>query len=104
MHWGGYAEPARVKGDWLVKLPDGIGLGDAMAIGTAGFTAMLAVQTRWSGMACRTIRREVLVTGAVGGVGSVATAILSNLGYRSVAGSTGRPEQADYLRYLAYPK
>ncbi|WP_323797184.1 MDR family oxidoreductase [Nisaea sp.] len=98
MHWGGYAELARVKGDWLVKLPDGIGLDDAMAIGTAGFTAMLAVDTlERHGMTKD--QGEVLVTGAAGGVGSVATAILSNLGY-SVAGSTGRPEQADYLRDL----
>ena len=98
MHWGGYAELARVKGDWLVKLPDGIDLDDAMAIGTAGFTAMLAVDTlERHGMS--NDQGEVLVTGAAGGVGSVATAILSNLGY-SVAGSTGRPEQADYLRDL----
>lgn len=98
MHWGGYAELARVKGDWLVKLPDGLGLDDAMAIGTAGFTAMLAVDTlERHGMSKD--QGEVLVTGAAGGVGSVATAILSSLGY-SVAGSTGRPEQADYLRDL----
>jgi len=98
MHWGGYAELARVKGDWLVKLPDGIGLDDAMAIGTAGFTAMLAVDTlERHGMTKD--QGEVLVTGAAGSVGSVATAILSNLGY-SVAGSTGRPDQADYLRDL----
>ncbi|MEQ8333631.1 MDR family oxidoreductase [Nisaea sp.] len=98
MHWGGYAELARVKGDWLVKLPDGLGLDDAMAIGTAGFTAMLAVDTlERHGMTKD--QGEVLVTGAAGGVGSVATAILANLGY-SVAGSTGRPEQADYLRDL----
>lgn len=97
-HWGGYAELARVKGDWLVKLPDGIGLDDAMAIGTAGFTAMLAVDTlERHGMTKD--QGDVLVTGAAGGVGSVATAILSNLGYR-VAGSTGRPDQADYLRDL----
>ena len=98
MHWGGYAELARVKGDWLVKLPDGISLGDAMAIGTAGFTAMLAVDTlERHGMS--NDQGEVLVTGAAGGVGSVATAILFNLGY-NVAGSTGRPEQADYLHNL----
>ena len=97
-HWGGYAELARVKGDWLVKLPDGIGLDDAMAIGTAGFTAMLAVDTlERHGMTKD--QGDVLVTGAAGGVGSVATAILSSLGYR-VAGSTGRPDQADYLRDL----
>ncbi|WP_028467156.1 MDR family oxidoreductase [Nisaea denitrificans] len=98
MHWGGYAELARVKGDWLVKLPDGFGLDDAMAIGTAGFTAMLAVDTLERHGLTKD-QGDVLVTGAAGGVGSVATAILSNLGY-SVAGSTGRPDQADYLRDL----
>ena len=97
-HWGGHAEKARVKADWLVPLPDGLSIEDAMAVGTAGFTAMMAVQaleahdvTPGTG--------EVLVTGASGGVGSVATAILANLGY-DVAASTGRPEQADYLRGL----
>ncbi len=97
-HWGGYAQKARVKGDWLVPLPEGLSTKRAMAIGTAGFTAMLAVLaleehgvTPESG--------EVLVTGAAGGVGSVAVAILTNLGYQ-VAASTGRAETHDYLRAL----
>lgn len=98
VHWGGYGELARVKGEWLVKLPDGLGLDDAMAIGTAGFTAMLAVDTL-ERHGLEKDHGDVLVTGAAGGVGSVATAILANLGY-SVAGSTGRPEQADYLMDL----
>ncbi|WP_420403793.1 MDR family oxidoreductase [Nisaea sp.] len=98
VHWGGYGELARVRGDWLVKLPDGIGLDDAMAIGTAGFTAMLSVDTL-ERHGLEKDQGDVLVTGAAGGVGSVATAILANLGY-SVAGSTGRPEQADYLTDL----
>ncbi len=95
-HWGGYAQKARVKADWLVPLPDGIDTRQAMAVGTAGFTAMLAVMA---------LERQgikdgpVLVTGAAGGVGSVATAILANLGYE-VAGVTGRPETADYLTSL----
>jgi len=98
IHWGGYGELARVRGDWLVKLPEGLALDDAMAIGTAGFTAMLAVDTL-ERHGLRKDQGDVLVTGAAGGVGSVATAILANLGY-SVAGSTGRPEQADYLTDL----
>ncbi len=95
-HWGGYSQKARVKADWLVPLPDGIDTRQAMAVGTAGFTAMLAVMA---------LERQgikdgpVLVTGAAGGVGSVATAILANLGY-DVAGVTGRPETADYLTSL----
>ena len=98
VHWGGYAEKARVSADWLVPLPDGLTTRQAMAVGTAGFTAMLAVMaledhglTPGAG--------EVLVTGAAGGVGSVATAILSKLGYE-VAGVTGRPETAEYLKGL----
>ena len=97
-HWGGYAEKARVKGDWLVPMPAGLALADAMAVGTAGFTAMLAVRTL-EAQGLRPDAGEVLVTGASGGVGSVAVAILANLGYQ-VAASTGRPEQADYLRSL----
>ncbi|MCZ8181687.1 MAG: oxidoreductase [Beijerinckiaceae bacterium] len=96
--WGGYAEKARVKADWLVPLPEGLTSRQAMAIGTAGFTAMLAVMaleqhglTPASG--------EVLVTGAAGGVGSVAVAILAKRGY-SVAAVTGRPETESYLRDL----
>lgn len=92
-HWGGYAQKARVKADWLVPLPQGLGTREAMAVGTAGFTAMLSVMA---------LERQgimdgpVLVTGAAGGVGSVATAILANLGHQ-VAAVTGRPETADYL-------
>lgn len=98
IHWGGYATRARVKADWLVPLPEGLTTRNAMAVGTAGFTAMLAVMaleehglTPASG--------DVLVTGAAGGVGSVATAILAHLGY-SVAAVTGRPETEAYLRDL----
>ena len=98
LHWGGHAERARINGDWLVPLPEGLSLSDAMAIGTAGFTAMLAVRAL-EAHGLKSAAGEVLVTGAAGGVGSVASAILANLGYR-VAGSTGRPAQADYLREL----
>ncbi len=96
--WGGYAEKARVKADWLVPLPDALSTRDAMAVGTAGLTAMLAIMAL-EAHALDPSRGEVLVTGAAGGVGSVATAILANLGYR-VAAVTGRPEQADYLTSL----
>ena len=96
--WGGYAQKARVKADWLVELPEAISTRDAMAIGTAGFTAMLAVMALEDhGM--KPGQGPVLVTGAAGGVGSVATAILANLGYE-VAAVTGRPETADYLKSL----
>lgn len=98
MHWGGFAERARVKGDWLVKLPEGLTARQAMGVGTAGFTAMLAILaledhglTPDSG--------DVLVTGAAGGVGSVAVALLAAKGY-SVAASTGRAETHDYLKDL----
>lgn len=98
VHWGGYAEKARVKADWLVPLPQGLSTEQAMAVGTAGFTAMLAVMALEDhGLSPH--QGEVLVTGAAGGVGSVATAILANLGYR-VAAVTGRPAQADYLKAL----
>jgi acrylyl-CoA reductase (NADPH) len=97
-HWGGYAQKARVKADWLVALPEGLSTRDAMAVGTAGFTAMLAVQAL-EAHGLKPEQGEVLVTGAAGGVGSVATAILSNLGYQ-VAAVTGRPETADYLTGL----
>jgi acrylyl-CoA reductase (NADPH) len=97
-HWGGYAEKARVKGDWLVKLPAGLTTRQAMAIGTAGFTAMLAVMAL-EDRGLTPDKGEVLVTGAAGGVGSVATAILAKSGYQ-VAASTGRPETHDYLRKL----
>ncbi len=95
-HWGGYSQKARVKADWLVPLPDGLSTRQAMAVGTAGFTAMLSVMA----LEDHGIKSgPVLVTGAAGGVGSVATAILANLGY-DVAGVTGRPETADYLKSL----
>lgn len=97
-HWGGYAQKARVKGDWLVPLPAGLSTRQAMAVGTAGFTAMLAVM-RLEDHGLRAIQGPVLVTGAAGGVGSVATAILGELGYE-VAAVTGRPESAAYLRGL----
>lgn len=95
-HWGGYAQKARVKADWLVPLPEGLSTRDAMAVGTAGLTAMLAVMA----LEDHGIKAgPVLVTGASGGVGSVATAILSHLGYK-VAAVTGRPEGANYMRDL----
>ena len=95
-HWGGYGQKARVNADWLVPLPEGITTHQAMAVGTAGFTAMLAVMA----LEAHGIKDgPVLVTGAAGGVGSVATAILSNLGHE-VAAVTGRPETADYLKDL----
>ncbi|MEM9912997.1 MAG: alcohol dehydrogenase catalytic domain-containing protein, partial [Pseudomonadota bacterium] len=98
MHWGGYAQKARIKSDWLVPLPEGIDSRAAMAIGTAGFTAMLAIiALEDHGLAPG--QGPVLVTGAAGGVGSVATAILSNLGY-DVAAVTGRPETSGYLTDL----
>ena len=97
-HWGGYATRARVQADWLVPLPDGLTTRLAMAGGTAGFTAMLAVmELEDHGMTPE--KGEVLVTGAAGGVGSVAVAVLARLGYR-VAAVTGRPETAGYLREL----
>jgi acrylyl-CoA reductase (NADPH) len=96
--WGGYAEKARVKAAHLVPLPAGLTTKHAMAIGTAGFTAMLAVMALEAhGLSPE--RGEVLVTGAAGGVGSVAVALLAKLGYR-VAASTGRPEQHEFLRGL----
>ncbi len=96
--WGGYAQKARVKADWLVPLPDGLSTKQAMAVGTAGFTAMLAVMAL-EDHGLKPDQGDVLVTGAAGGVGSVATSILANLGYR-VAGVTGRPDTADYLKDL----
>jgi acrylyl-CoA reductase (NADPH) len=97
-HWGGYAQKARVLADWLVPLPEGLDSRAAMAVGTAGLTAMLAVMAL-EDQGLQKDRGPVLVTGAAGGVGSVATAILANLGYE-VAAVTGRPEQEDYLRAL----
>jgi len=97
-HWGGYAQLARVKADWLVPLPEGLTLEQAMALGTAGFTAMLSVMAlEEHGLAPGD--REVVVTGATGGLGSVAVAILANLGY-NVVGSTGKSELAGYLKNL----
>ena len=97
-HLGAYAEKARVKGDWLVRLPAGMSARDAMAIGTAGYTAMLAVMAlERAGLDA--VARPDVVTGAAGGVGSVAIALLAKLGY-SVTASTGRPEEADYLKGL----
>src|SRR5262249_52217956 len=98
MHWGGYAQKARVKGEWLVALPAGLTPVRAMAIGTAGLTSMLAtLALERHGLTPES--GEVLVTGAAGGLGSVATAILAKLGYR-VAASTGRAELHDYLKSL----
>ena len=98
MQWGGYSQKARVNADWLVPLPDGLSTKQAMAVGTAGFTAALAVMALEDhGLAPS--QGPVLVTGAAGGVGSVATALLGNLGYE-VAAVTGRPETADYLKSL----
>lgn len=94
--WGGYAQKARVKADMLVPLPEGLSTKQAMAVGTAGFTAMLAVMA----LEDHGIKDgPVLVTGAAGGVGSVATAILANLGHQ-VAGVTGRPDSSDYIASL----
>jgi acrylyl-CoA reductase (NADPH) len=97
-HLGAYAEKARVKGDWLVALPHGLSGRDAMAIGTAGFTAMLAVLAlEKHGLSPKS--GPVVVTGAAGGVGSVAISLLSWLGYHVIA-STGRASEADYLKEL----
>jgi acrylyl-CoA reductase (NADPH) len=97
-HWGGLAQVARVKADWLIPLPGALTARQAMAVGTAGYTAMLCVMalerygiTPGDG--------EILVTGAAGGVGSIAVALLSRLGFR-VAAMTGRPSEADFLRQL----
>ncbi len=97
-HLGAYAEKARVKGDWLVALPDGLSAREAMAIGTAGFTAMLAV-IALEKHDLTPDRGPVVVTGAAGGVGSVAIAVLAKLGYHVIA-STGRSAEADYLKSL----
>ena len=97
-HHGGFAQKARLSGDWLVKVPEVFSTRDAMAIGTAGFTAMLSVLALEHG-GLTPERGDVLVTGANGGAGSVAIALLSGLGYRVIA-STGRLEEAAYLRTL----
>ncbi|TCZ63931.1 acrylyl-CoA reductase (NADPH) [Roseicella aquatilis] len=98
VHWGGLAGKARVKGDWLVPLQAPFTTREAMAIGTAGYTAMLCVMALERG-GVTPESGEVLVTGAAGGVGSVAVALLAKLGYRVVA-MTGRPEEAAYLTSL----
>ncbi|MCJ8206812.1 MDR family oxidoreductase [Pseudomonas sp. RGM2987] len=97
-HHGGFAQKARVNGDWLVKIPEVFSTQDAMAIGTAGYTAMLSVLALEHG-GITPARGDVLVTGANGGVGSIAIAILSGLGYRVVA-STGRIDEHEYLTGL----
>lgn len=97
-HHGGYAQKARVKGDWLVKLPKSISNAHAMAIGTAGYTSMLCILALEHG-GVTPDKGDILVTGAAGGVGSVAIAILAKLGYRVIA-STGRASEADYLKSL----
>ncbi|HEY5105624.1 MAG TPA: MDR family oxidoreductase [Caulobacteraceae bacterium] len=98
-HHGGFSQKARVKGDWLVKLPAAISNAHAMAIGTAGYTAMLCVMAlERHGVTPE--KGEVLVTGAAGGVGSVAIALLSKLGYRVVASSGRKATEADYLHQL----
>jgi acrylyl-CoA reductase (NADPH) len=97
-HFGGYSQKARVKGDWLVPLQKGFTAAQSMAIGTAGYTAALAVLAlEKHGMTPD--RGPVLVTGAAGGVGSVAIALLAKAGWRVIA-STGRPEEADFLKHL----
>ena len=97
-HNGGYAQKARVPGDWLIPLPGKFSTRDAMAIGTAGYTAMLCVMALEHG-GLTPSRGDVLVTGANGGVGSIAISLLSQLGYRVIA-STGRATEADYLKSL----
>ena len=97
-HYGGYAERARVRGDWLIKRPAALSAEEAMAIGTAGYTAMLAVLAlERHGLDPQ--RGPAIVTGAAGGVGSVAVAVLAKLGWHVIA-STGRPQEADYLKGL----
>ncbi len=98
LHWGGYATKARVKGDWLVRLPDSLSTRRAMAIGTAGYTSMLCVMALEK-HGIDPANGEILVTGAAGGVGSVAVAILAKLGYAVVA-ATGRPQEGEYLKSL----
>ena len=97
-HWGGLAERARLRGDWLVPLPAAFTPEQAMAIGTAGYTAMLCVLAL-ERHGVRPDQGEIVVTGAAGGVGSVAVALLAKLGH-TVAAVTGRPAEADYLKSL----
>jgi len=98
-HWGGFAQRARVKSDWLVPLPTGLSLRQSMAIGTAGLTAMLAIMVMEDNGLTNDVEKDILVTGAAGGVGSVAVSILANLGY-NVAAGTGRVETHEYLQDL----
>ncbi|MFN3496627.1 MAG: MDR family oxidoreductase [Hydrogenophaga sp.] len=101
-HWGGLAQMARVKGEWLVALPESLSEREAMAIGTAGYTAMLCVQAlqrHWADAGVEPGSGEALVTGANGGVGGVAISLLAGLGHTVVA-STGRPQEAEYLKSL----
>lgn len=100
--WGGYAERARVKSDWIVPLPKGVTTREAMILGTAGVTAVQAIM-RLEDMGLTPEKGEVLVTGAAGGVGSLAVAMLANRGYQ-VAAVTGRPETAEYLTSLGASK
>lgn len=93
-HYGGYAQYARVRGDWLIKLPSGLTPEQSMGLGTAGYTAMLCVMAIEGGVSAGD--GDILVTGAAGGVGSVAVSLLSRLGYRVVA-ATGRVPEEDYL-------
>ena len=97
-HWGGLAQQARVKAEWLIPLPKGFSAKQALAIGTAGYTAMLCVMALQK-HGVKPADGEVLVTGAAGGVGSFAIALLSKLGFTVVA-SSGRPQEAEYLRSL----
>jgi acrylyl-CoA reductase (NADPH) len=99
VHHGGYAERARVSGDWLIKLPEPISTSQAMAIGTAGYTAMLCVLALEKA-GVKPDRGPMLVTGAAGGVGSVAIALLDKLGYHVVASSRRAEQEADYLREI----
>ena len=97
-HWGCLAEKAKLKGDWLIKRPEGLSAAQAMAIGTAGYTAMLCVLgLEKSGV--KPESGEILVTGATGGVGSIAIVLLSKLGYTVVA-TSGKPEQTEFLKGL----
>lgn len=98
IHWGGLAQKAKVNGDWLIKLPEALSTYQAMAIGTAGYTAMLCVMALQKN-GVKPEDGEILVTGANGGVGSFSIAILSSYGYDVVA-STGRPQESEYLKQL----